>query len=402
MLSQENKGIGTQPDKVFVGTILDDGDVLVQLYEIDLEWFLVIKIPNHKELEIGIGDLDITSSILHDGCFWFAGFLDCISTVCYVDLGSGRLNRLHHTSLDFVTIDRFQIINDKLFAHGQSFVQKDLTFLIKKDQVEPQNKILGKVSSLWTDTGGDWRLHSYLVEPERADYSRNKLVMTGYGGFGISQRPRYSQFITGLLNANIAFVMVNLKGGLEYGPRGYYAGQVSGKASASTDMESVRQNLFELGFQKAGITGYSHGAVMALSTVLRHPSTYAGVLLSDGPYDLEGLGRYEHETHWFDDYGDPKTDHGMKAIRSWGPFFQTLPKRLPRTLFMVNRQDEVVSPEHTERFVDYLRKSGLGESVDVSSFQRGHFDINLAGHREKLQARIRFFIDTLSESQSLM
>jgi prolyl oligopeptidase len=79
-----------------------------------------------------------------------------------------------------------------------------------------------------------------------------QLVMTGYGGFGVSMTPRISVLVTILLELGIVFALPRIRGGSEFGKGWHEAGRGRKRMVAIRDFLSAAQWLIAEGITSSG------------------------------------------------------------------------------------------------------------------------------------------------------
>ena len=74
----------------------------------------------------------------------------------------------------------------------------------------------------------------FILQPKRAKRDgKNAVVLTGYGGFGLSQRPSYSDVAHVLTERGVIQVSAILRGGGEYGEEWHGGGWLTRKQNAA-------------------------------------------------------------------------------------------------------------------------------------------------------------------------
>lgn len=67
----------------------------------------------------------------------------------------------------------------------------------------------------WCRSNDGTRIHMFIVR--RLDIPINKVLLYGYGGFGIAITPRYYPYVIPFIEDGGVFVVANIRGGNEYG-----------------------------------------------------------------------------------------------------------------------------------------------------------------------------------------
>jgi prolyl oligopeptidase len=199
------------------------------------------------------------------------------------------------------------------------------------------------------------------------------MLMKVYGGFGVTQQPRYDERLgRWWLQRGGGFVLPGLRGGQEYGPAWYHAAVRGTRERIVEDAVAVAADLTERGHsspKRLALYGGSAGAVIAGTLLTRYPGCCAAVVLEDGVLDLDVMLRAGPD--WSREYGNPRFD--------WDTMKQSSPYHLvqhqpnyPPTLVMTSRSDRVVHAAHGRRMVAALQEAGqLGHLFETDGDGHG-------------------------------
>jgi prolyl oligopeptidase len=195
-------------------------------------------------------------------------------------------------------------------------------------------------------------------------------LLTGYGGFEVSNTPRYSGIIgRGWLQRGGTYVVANIRGGGEYGPDWHHAAMRERRPRAYEDFAAVATDLVERGVTtraRLGIEGASNGGLLTGVMLTRYPSLF-GAIVSQVP--LLDLRRY-HEllagASWMAEYGDPDDPADWAYLRRFSPYHNVLGgQSYPPVLFVTSTRDDRVHPGHARKMVARLSEHGY----DVSYYE---------------------------------
>ncbi|KAJ3332378.1 hypothetical protein HDU76_000414 [Blyttiomyces sp. JEL0837] len=210
--------------------------------------------------------------------------------------------------------------------------------------------------------------------------------MTGYGGFLVSRMPVFNPFIVALTLAfpRAMFVLVNLRGGNEYGIDWYDSGRNLNKQNVFDDMITAGRFLVAKGWTvpgSIGIQGGSNGGLLAAAVTLQAPELI-GVSLPDyGVHDIHRFEEFTGGRTWVNDYG--RSENATEAIArlAWSPYDTVVRSeigngvKVPPMFFTTGDHDSRVSPLHSFKIVSALqyqmRNGGRGASGDAKVMRRG-------------------------------
>ena len=140
----------------------------------------------------------------------------------------------------------------------------------------------------------------------------SRTLLYGYGGFEISLLPSYNPRVgTAWLEKGGVFVVANIRGGGEYGPRWHQAALKENRHRAYEDFSAVGEDLIARGVTQPaqlGIQGGSNGGLLMGNMYTLYPNLWGAVVCQVPLLDMK---RYTHllaGASWAGEYGDPDTD----------------------------------------------------------------------------------------------
>ncbi|MDJ0338722.1 prolyl oligopeptidase family serine peptidase [Cryobacterium sp. PH31-O1] len=241
-----------------------------------------------------------------------------------------------------------------------------------------------------------------LVSARRVDLDRHglpleprALILTCYGGFGVSCMPAYEASLPAWADLGGVYVTAQIRGGGEKGPAWHAAGRGGNKLRAVADLVECAEFLQATGWCTAAslcLMGASHGGLIVLAAALRRPDLCAAVgatapLLDMTQFHQEGFG-----AQWLGEFGDPNDPADRSLLVNYSPqhLLDALPHYcpLPAVLCAVFETDERVPPMRAIKFVDTLQQRS-GRAWLRSEPKAGH------GPKPLDQVR-RFSADLLS------
>ncbi len=207
------------------------------------------------------------------------------------------------------------------------------------------------------------RVPYFLVRPKAlALDGSHPTLLYGYGGFEISMTPNYSGGLgRAWLDKGGVYVVANIRGGGEYGPRWHQAALKQNRHKAYEDMAAVAQDLVARKItspRHLGVQGGSNGGLMTGNMLTQYPELFGAVVVQVPLLDMK---RYSHllaGASWMAEYGNPDTDD-WKFIQSFSPYHLFDPgKTYPPVIFLTSTRDDRVHPGHARKMAAKMIDAG--------------------------------------------
>ncbi len=230
----------------------------------------------------------------------------------------------------------------------------------------------------------------FLVTPAgyRADGARPTLLY-GYGGFEVSQQPVYSATIgANWLARDGVYVLANIRGGGEFGPRWHQAAQQKNRIKSFEDFIAVGEDLVAREITSPphlGIMGGSQGGLLVGGAFTMRPDLFGAVVCQVPLLDMQRFNKLLAGASWMAEYGDPDVPEDWEFIRTWSPYHLVQKGvKYPKVFFWTNTRDDRVHPGHARKMV--ARMLEMGHPVYYfENIEGGHG----SGSTNSQRARIR-------------
>ncbi len=206
----------------------------------------------------------------------------------------------------------------------------------------------------------------FLVRPKNLKYDgAAPTLLYGYGGFEISLTPGYSGGVgKAWLEQGGVYVVANIRGGGEYGPRWHQAAMKQNRHKAYEDFAAVAEDLIANKItspRRLGIQGGSNGGLLMGNMLVQYPQLFGAIVCQVPLLDMK---RYSHllaGASWMAEYGNPDTSD-WEFIKTFSPYQLFDPSRkYPPTLFMTSTRDDRVHPAHARKM--YAKMLAAGKDV---------------------------------------
>ncbi len=207
------------------------------------------------------------------------------------------------------------------------------------------------------------RVPYFLVRPKdlKAD-GRNPTLLYGYGGFEIPMLPGYSGGLgRSWLDQGGVYVVANIRGGGEYGPRWHQAALKANRHKAYEDFAAVAQDLFKRGItspRHLGAQGGSNGGLLMGNMLTQYPELFGAIVVQVPLLDMKRYNKLLAGASWMAEYGNPDTAD-WEFIQHFSPYHLFDPsKDYPPVLFTTSTRDDRVHPGHARKMAAKMIEAG--------------------------------------------
>ncbi len=219
----------------------------------------------------------------------------------------------------------------------------------------------------------------------------NPTMLYGYGGFEVSMRPSYSG-TTGAawVARGGVYVLANIRGGGEFGPRWHQAALRENRQRAFDDFIAVAEDLIARKVTSPahlGIVGGSNGGLLVGAAFTQRPELFNAVVCQVPLLDMKRYNKLLAGASWMAEYGNPDTDD-WENMKLWSPY-QNLDKGkdYPKVLFATSTRDDRVHPGHARKMVKKM--TDMGKPVYYyENIEGGHAagaDLNARAYTDALE-----------------
>lgn len=266
--------------------------------------------------------------------------------------------------------------NDKediAFISTESFLTPDTLWTLNSKTME---KALAKSLPDWFDansmvseqffsTSSDGTKIPYFVVRKKdlpMDSSAPTLLY-GYGGFKISLNPSYNPTRGKLwIERGGVYVLANIRGGGEYGPKWHQAGLKTNRQKIYDDFISVAEDLIDKKITSPahlGIEGGSNGGLLMGVMFTQRPDLFNAIICSVPLLDMMRYHTLLAGASWVGEYGNPEDPEEGEFLRSISPYHKINPDTdYPEIFFLTSTKDDRVHPAHARKMAKRLEDLG--------------------------------------------
>ncbi len=191
----------------------------------------------------------------------------------------------------------------------------------------------------------------------------NPTLLYGYGGFRSAQTPFYSRTVgkIWLTNGGV-YVLANIRGGDEFGPRWHKAGLLENRQKVFDDFIAVAEDLINKKVtspRRLGIMGGSNGGLLVGAAFTQRPDLFNAVVCQVPLLDMLRYNKIGAGASWMAEYGNPDIPEQRAYIAKYSPY-QNLKAgaKYPEVFFETSTADDRVHPAHARKMAARMEQMG--------------------------------------------
>ena len=233
------------------------------------------------------------------------------------------------------------------------------------------------VQQFATSTDGTKIPYFVVKRKELRNDGNNPTLLYGYGGFQISLTPSYSGTIgKAWLEKGGVYVVANIRGGGEYGPRWHQAALKEHRQRAYDDFAAVAKDLIAQKItspQHLGAMGGSNGGLLAGVTLTQHPELFNAIVSQVPLLDMQRFNQLLAGASWMGEYGNPDIADEWAYIKQYSPYHNVKPEiTYPHVLFITSTRDDRVHPGHARKMAAKMLEQGHHNVWYFENTEGGH------------------------------
>lgn len=208
------------------------------------------------------------------------------------------------------------------------------------------------------------RVPYFLVGAEGLKLDGNHpTLLYGYGGFEISMQPGYSPAVgRAWVSQGGVYVVANIRGGGEYGPRWHQAALKENRLRCYEDFAAVAQDLYARKVtkpEKLGIQGGSNGGLLVGNMVTLYPGLFKAAVCQVPLLDMQRYNKLLAGASWMAEYGNPDDPAQWSFIKSFSPYHNVKSGvKYANVLFTTSTRDDRVHPGHARKMMAKMEEQG--------------------------------------------
>jgi prolyl oligopeptidase len=180
-----------------------------------------------------------------------------------------------------------------------------------------------------------------------------RLLMTGYGGFNLSETPGWNPMWAWWLQQGGWFALPNLRGGGEYGEDWHEQGMFAKKQNVFDDFFAAAEYLNTNKYTSPAhfaITGRSNGGLLMGAAMTQHPELFGAVWCGYPLLDMLRYQHFEQGAHWTTEYGSSEDPDQFLYLLRYSPYQNVkTATAYPAVMFFTGDSDTRVDPLHARK-----------------------------------------------------
>ena len=241
-------------------------------------------------------------------------------------------------------------------------------------------------------TSADGTLVPYFIVSSKtaANNGHNPTLLYAYGGFESSSLPFYSGTVgTAWLERGGVYVLANIRGGGEYGPKWHQAGLKEKRQNVYNDFHAVAEDLIKRKItapEHLGIMGGSNGGLLMGVAFTQRPDLYKAVVCQVPLLDMERYNKLLAGASWMGEYGNPDIHEEWAFIKKYSPYHNLKENAAyPEVFFTTSTRDDRVHPGHARKMVAKMESMGY-KVYYYENIEGGHAGASTNEQRAKSAA----------------
>jgi prolyl oligopeptidase len=192
-----------------------------------------------------------------------------------------------------------------------------------------------------------------------------RMLMTGYGGFDLSETPAWNPAIAWWLNQGGWFALPNLRGGGEYGEQWHEQGMFARKQNVFDDWFAAAEFLIANHYTSAehfAIMGRSNGGLLMGASMTQRPDLFAAIECGYPLLDMLRYQKFLQGPQWTTEYGSAEVEEQFPYLMKYSPYQKVkMGAKYPAILFFTGDSDTRVDPLHARKMTALMQASSDSE-----------------------------------------
>ena len=218
-----------------------------------------------------------------------------------------------------------------------------------------------EVRQVWYSSKDGTKVPMFLVHKKGLQPDgKLPVLLYGYGGFNVSQTPRFSSSAAIWVEQGGVYALANIRGGGEFGEAWHKAGMLDKKQNVFDDFIGAAEWLIKNNYtnpSRLAIQGGSNGGLLVGAALTQRPDLYQAVLCQFPDLDMVGFYRFKNNNPpALLEYGNASIPEQFKYLYAYSPYQKVKPgEKYPAVLFTTGDQDTRVPPLQARKMTARLQ-----------------------------------------------
>jgi prolyl oligopeptidase len=186
-----------------------------------------------------------------------------------------------------------------------------------------------------------------------------RLLMTGYGGFNVSELPVWNPVYAAWMEEGGWFALPNLRGGGEYGEQWHEQGMFGKKQNVFDDWFAAAEYLIANKYtspEHFAMMGRSNGGLLMGASITQRPDLVSAVECGYPLLDMLRYQKFEEGPLWTTEYGSSANEKQFAYLLKYSPYQNVKAgTKYPAVLFWTGASDTRVDPMHARKMTALLQ-----------------------------------------------
>jgi prolyl oligopeptidase len=186
-----------------------------------------------------------------------------------------------------------------------------------------------------------------------------RLLMTGYGGFNVSETPAWNPEFAWWLQQGGWYAIPAMRGGGEYGEKWHEQGMFEKKQNVFDDWFAAAEYLIANKYTSAehfAIRGRSNGGLLMGASITQHPEFFSAVWCGYPLLDMLRYQKFKVGYYWTTEYGSAENEKQFPYLLKYSPYQNVKPRSdYPAVMFFTGDNDTRVDPLHARKMTPLLQ-----------------------------------------------
>jgi prolyl oligopeptidase len=220
----------------------------------------------------------------------------------------------------------------------------------------------------WATSADGTKVPINIIRPKGLELTGDvPVILTGYGGYGISLEPRFRPLVRLWLEQGGVYAVANVRGGGEFGKAWHEQGRLAHKQNVFDDFSACIEHMFDAGYTnpaRMAITGGSNGGLLMGAVLTQRPELARAVVSFVGIYDMLRVELSPNGSFNVPEFGTVTDPALYAAMRAYSPYHNVRDgTRYPSVLLITGENDPRVDPMQSRKFAARLQAASRGGPV---------------------------------------